>query len=829
MLKRRTSLFLMLIILFMGVSAVAAADLTNDTSIADIDDVEDNSLNTQTNYEDNVNYESKVIDNTKTEKNVKTDKTIVINNQTFSTYFKDTYLNDEVSAGDTLDFQGSFLGEEYSMIIDKPVNIITSTNDAYICTNTSSEDFSGATPVSSFSIVNGGSYTNVTGIYFYNTQIFIRNASHVTINNISAIVEDRQVGRGVGQTAIRDNSSYVTIENSTISTKNNGGSTSMALSWANNCIIRNNKIIGIGNVGNIFYFNTYNVDNLPHNESGQTDFTVVNVNNLVENNIFIGPDTPASICYGICISGMNNIIRNNTVNYTGMGINNMLGLPDYETNTTFINNTFNGCGVNTPQGSTFINNTVTGYVSLIKNNVELENNVIKKLQIKIGNVQITDHTIDEVLIQNSIKNVTIENCTINDNITLTGSSKSNAPTNISIVNNQINGYVYLNGTNTLTLSNNNITEQVFMGSRNYNQNVNITNNNITTDNEYAIFVNTTVTGLNISDNYLLTNNTSGNNAIYFKSSSDSYIVENDEIEILSNIDIKNITVDEELIVNKASDVTVVVTNDNDEEIAGTITLTDGEVTVTSNEKTLTYTPISSGDKVLTVTFIDADNKYDAIQKTLEVTVYPIILSIDAINASVGDVINITARITAANNTLTDINKGKVAFKINGKTIKDSNNKVLYAKVINGTATLKDYTIPSSWINENTTIEAVYSGSTQQSALRSTKDLMNISEALPIITTEDITASKASTITLNATITCKDMVINSGKVIFKINGKTLKDANGKIIYAQVTNNIASIEYALPESYKAMTYTLTAVYISSDYSRVETKKNLTITND
>ena len=156
------------------------------------------------------------------------------------------------------------------------------------------------------------------------------------INNISAIVEDRQVGRGVGQTAIRDNSSFITLENSTIYTKDNGGSTSLALSWANNCIIRNNRIIGIGNVGNLFYFNTYNLDYTPLNETGQTDYSIVNVNNTIENNIMIGPDSPASICYGICISGSNNTIRNNTINYTGMAIQNMLGLPDYDTNITFV-------------------------------------------------------------------------------------------------------------------------------------------------------------------------------------------------------------------------------------------------------------------------------------------------------------------------------------------------------------------------------------------------------------------------------------------------------------------------------------------------------------
>ncbi|MBQ6220679.1 MAG: hypothetical protein IJJ47_13185 [Methanosphaera sp.] len=39
--------------------------------------------------------------------------------------------------------------------------------------------------------------------------------------------------------------------------------------------------------------------------------------------------------------------------------------------------------------------------------------------------------------------------------------------------------------------------------------------------------------------------------------------------------------------------------------------------------------------------------------------------------------------------------------------------------------------------------------------------------------------------LTATITDGDNIINTGKVVLKINGKTVKDANVKVIYAKVT--------------------------------------------
>ncbi len=828
--KKITLFVITMMLLIIGISAVTAIDNQTIDSTKAIDNtVKESSVNSEIYSDessDNIDESITNKDIQKEEKNVKTDKTIVITNRTFNTYFNNEYLTDEVSAGDTLDFQGSFLGEEFSMIIDKPVNIITSTNNAYICTNTSSGDLSGAKPVTSFTILNGGSYTNVTGIYFYNTQIFIKNASHVTINNISAIVEDRAVGSGVGQTAIRDNSSYVIIENSTISTKNNGGSTSIALSWVNNCIVRNNKIIGIGNVGNLFYLNTFNVDNLPRNENGQIDYSIVNVNNLIENNILIGPDTPTSICYGMCLSGMNNTIRNNTINYTGMGVNNMDGLHDYDTNTIITNNTFNGCNFNVPQGSTVTNNIITGYLNPNEKSI-LENNTIKEVRLK-DNTKISDNIIGNILLNAKIVNVTIENCTITDNITLKGSSRTNVPTNITINNNQISGIIYLNGTNTLTVSDNNITGQIIISNRaRYNQNININNNNISTDEDYAIIVNTTVDKLNISNNALKSDNNTDTENIHVNPANDAYIIEDntvieDEVEII--LIINDVIVPDTIIVNRSSQIRVNVTNDAEEEVDGTITITDGQVTVTSNEKTLTYTPTSSGDKELTVTFT---NGKESVTTSIKITVKPIELVVDEINARVNQKINITARIIAVNETLTEINKGKVVFKVNGKTLKDDSGKVIYAKVVNGIATIENYIVPQSWNKAVITIEAVYSGSTQQNALRSQKQDMTITPLEPTIITEDVTAKIADTITLKATVNDNGNQLGSSKVIFKINGKSIKDTSGKVIYVQLTDNIASIEYTIPSTYKAKSYTLTAVLITPEYNRLEDTKTLTIT--
>ena len=160
-------------------------------------------------------------------------------------------------------------------------------------------------------------------------------------------------------------------------------------------------------------------------------------------------------------------------------------------------------------------------------------------------------------------------------------------------------------------------------------------------------------------------------------------------------------------------------------------------------------------------------------------------------------------------------------------MKDANGKVIYAKVVNGTAIIENYIVPSDWAKEGTTIQAVYSGSTQCEKLTSDKTNLTVAKAVPTLNTTDITANAGDSITLTATITDGDKLINNGKIVFKINGKAVKDANGKVIYAKVTNNTVNFTYILPADMKTKDYNITAVLISSDYDKLEDVKTLTVT--
>ena len=201
------------------------------------------------------------------------------------------------------------------------------------------------------------------------------------------------------------------------------------------------------------------------------------------------------------------------------------------------------------------------------------------------------------------------------------------------------------------------------------------------------------------------------------------------------------------------------------------------------------------------------------------------ITIDPIILDTSNTINLTARITAIESDIL-INEGKIVFKINGKTVKDEDGKEIYAKVLNGIASI-EYAVPNNLIGQNITITATYTGTSnynQESATINTTITAPITT--PTITTDNITATSGQKITLTATITDNDKVINNGKVVFKINGKTVKDDNGKVIYAKVQNNIASVEYTIPESMKIGNYTITATYISTDYDKLISNSTMTI---
>jgi len=460
--KHNTKLVLFtvtLIILLTGLTALSAAD-TNDTQTVTTtnhvqtttqDTIEHTTSQIQTtDNKATIKEDKKVRSNTK---NLKKTKDITVNNSNYNTYFKNSGLNN-VNDGDTIYVNGTIQANQ-PVVIDKAVTITSasgSTGKIYL--NTTSGSYFGNETGNSFTITNTGSYTNISNINFYNTQIFVKNATKVTFDNVNVTVENQRIGSGVGVVSIRDNSSFVTVKNSNITVNNNSGSSCIVLAWANNCTLQNNVITGKNTVGNLIYLTTYNV-------AGK-DYTNVTLNrgNRIVNNTINGPSTKSAICYGITLSGGDNFVENNIINYAGQGITTQwmstssINWSIGDNYQRYVGNTYknnilnNGSSFTASLNSTITNNTCSGTVNSGENST-LENNTFSgTVKLQSG----SNATKDNVSIIYLYGKNVVDNVYVSDTMNIVGS-------NCVLKNNYIS-YLYVKpGVTNITSTNNTINEK----------------------------------------------------------------------------------------------------------------------------------------------------------------------------------------------------------------------------------------------------------------------------------------------------------------------------------------------------------------------------------
>ena len=363
----------------------------------------------------------------------------IVTNETFFDYFINGTLADYVPEGATLDFRGKFYSHDdvkFDLVINKPINMISTTGDAFIDLNTTAGSLLGENPGSCFTINNGGSGSNVSGIIFHNTQVWIYDAHNVVLNNISVIVENKRVGSGVGTTAIRHGSTNVTLKNSYIYTSNNGGSSSIVLTHVQNCTVENNTIVGEGNVGNLLYLNTFN----------DAGCDLSNDYNKIINNKITGLSPAAGICYGIGINGNNNLIAGNVINYAGNGIVPAWGATP--NNNTYCDNVLiGGASMSVAASSIAYNNTVSGTLTIGSGSVAY-NNTAKAISVSSNSVVSNSSATATLTVQAGAKvaNVTAASLSVNgknaviENVSISGvgTIKSSA-TNTTLINSTFGG------------------------------------------------------------------------------------------------------------------------------------------------------------------------------------------------------------------------------------------------------------------------------------------------------------------------------------------------------------------------------------------------------
>ena len=837
-------------------------------------------------------------------------KTIIINNDTIATYITETGLTDLVSEGDTLDFQGTISGVTGlgTIIIDKPVNIITSTNDGRI------ELFNNIT------YTRGASGSNVTGLFTFNTQFFVVNADNMVFDNISNVVDNKGIGSQVGQTSIREICTNITIKNSLIKTINNGGFSSLVFTYVSNSYILNNTIIGEGRVGNLLYFNTYN--------AGSTS-TVGNSYNVVANNVIIGPEREDSICYAIpMMAARGNIIENNTINYPGYALrggsndtiirnNTIYGGRSDATGILTNNTIYDNGSLSVNKNSVAENNTVHGTLIASSNSV-VGSNVADYLQMgdnaTVNNVTI-NHDVTYVVSGSTIMDSILENSTIYGNIEVSTAGRNDIAQRNKIQNNNIGGNITVTKSNKLVIANNTINGTITV-TDNKASNTQIEENNITTENEYTVInYNDTTT---IKNNQLITpdalardtiNDISGNaiitgngpaytlnitmenydnyfdeNGVFNKTLNDDTLVilHGEFSNVMMNFDTGELTVvgyDENTILNDCiiilsgdsnitvENITFIVTDDNiydntaikvqsdnNNIINNTITVTtstQSQAILVENAQNIAIKhntiTVDGGYAVNVVDSDDVEITENYMNTTMGKNNYAVIaddnseniiiedntperneveITFDSITGVVLEQFDVTINVIDTTDSGI-IDDGTAYIMINGEIIKDADDAEILFNVENGQISLADYEIPSGWLRSDAVMTIVYTGSNIYG--NDTVDTqINIAkrEANVEILSEDLTASVGETITLQARITDGDYLLADGKVAFKLNGRSLVDEDGNLIYVNVVDGIATLEYTLTSQIAGNSYELTAVFENMLYYRAEDSTTLTI---
>ena len=515
----------------------------------------------------------------------------IVTNETFFDYFINGTLADYVPEGATLDFRGKFYSHDdvkFDLVINKPINMISTTGDAFIDLNTTAGSLLGENPGSCFTINNGGSGSNVSGIIFHNTQVWIYDAHNVVLNNISVIVENKRVGSGVGTTAIRHGSTNVTLKNSYIYTSNNGGSSSIVLTHVQNCTVENNTIVGEGNVGNLLYLNTFN----------DAGCDLSNDYNKIINNKITGPSPAAGICYGIGINGNNNLIAGNVINYAGNGIVPAWGATP--NNNTYCDNVLiGGASMSVAASSIAYNNTVSGTLTIGSGSVAY-NNTAKAISVSSNSVVSNSSATAALTVQAGAKvaNVTAASLSVSDknavieNVSISGvgTIKSSA-TNTTLINSTFGGM---------------LTVQSAKNTIKYN-------NIVLATGDAAILA---TGGDNvITNNYLIAGDACGNNAV--NSTVETNIVKDNLPGGIVNVTItaKDVFEGSDVIIDVAVDSLSNLT----EKFMLKINNKEYVLSFTDSKANVTISDLTAGKYDIAVTY--GDETYTLINATSDVSVY----------------------------------------------------------------------------------------------------------------------------------------------------------------------------------------------------------------
>ncbi|MBR3214536.1 MAG: Ig-like domain repeat protein, partial [Methanosphaera sp.] len=773
--------------------------------------------------------------NGETNTNKETEKTITVGNENIITYVKPTISNTRTKV---LAITPTILND----IIITPDNI-----NNYV--------FEGELIVSANSrLIFQGEFNNIGEIYNNKNEV-IFDGTNATFTNTAFIIEAQNNTLQNMNINNTDTSDYIitiigsdnTIQNNTLNQYNSNDKTAaiynnngnnnkitqntikvsgpaLAITYEAGATTANTQgILSVGGQNNTITYNMITVTN--STDSDQSQFGTIEAitapqgtnNNISYNTIQC---TGARFNYGINTleNVQGNSITYNNITVTGYRYTDGIQVGDGATGNLIANNNINLTCLNT----TPVDEAAISYGVIITsqggqisdNNTITQNNITINGAVNYG-----------MEIYTSTNTFITEN-----NISLTGVKSmgigyAHSPNSIVTDNN-----ITINDDSTGTL--NSVTEEIQPLSTGIriqqdSSNILIEHNTIITNDSQKqdTTINSEDNNITIKNNQLTSSQGYGDETINAPLTANK---ENNIIETTTTL-----AVPESIATNTAITLTATVTTADGTPING------GTVTFTKGNEAIAQTTVTDGIATATITFTQEEEdvtivaSYTPTSTGLSTSSAEAATSIQApitqlniaeIDMTAGETVTLTARVTDQNGN--NINGGKVTFKVNGKTVKDASGKVIYAKVVDGVATAQ-YTVPDSLAGKDVNITASYSGSAKYNK-ESTTITKTVAAQEPTLTITPITddVQTGSTITLKAKIAAGDKAITNGKIVFKINGKTVKDANGKVIYAHVdANGEVSIDYNLG-NLKTGTYTIEATFIAPNYDKITSNTTMTV---
>lgn len=552
-----------------------------------------------------------------------------------------------------------------------------------------------------------------------------------------------------------------------------------------------------------------------YNSSILIEKSSVKVNNIIINNtndeiekaIFVDADNTVidnckiivnstSDAYGLFVYGNNTKITNNVISVAGPSdeinwdtdIAKTLSLVVLSDNNIITNNNisvYSSVDKANPgtieavslqgdfQGRTSVNNTFANNRIFAKGDSYVYGlnlgNTVDNTCIENNNIHVQGGFFGDCLqIFSTVSNTTINNNTIvglaynlADGIVISKDNMQGKTENNNITNNKIN--ITGNVTNLI---------EIYRAS-----NTIIENNTLASISNIAGGIIATGENTTIRNNYVKLNATDSNSApISYKSSNVASITDN---EVISNCDYSV----------QLSDSTNVNVTDN---ILNSTTKAD---------KSVNYT-----------------NKKNIVKNNSAGRIIETVTKTTAIKARIYDNITLTANVTSSDGS--KINNGYVIFKVNNQSLKYKNNTLVKAYVKDSVAKV-NYMVDKSWNKDNISIIAVYSGNGNILSSKSKAMKINVSKRdanVSLICGRSVVQG-GDTVSLTVIVMDASNSIDGGQVIFKLNGQTIKDKNGKSIILNVKNGYATTSYVFDNGLSSKNCTITAVYSNSAYNRAE----------